>query len=175
MKTISFAVCLSAVALLLFGCAHNAEERQLQTFITAHVAKVETLSDKANLAYWDASTTGESEYYDKLSRLQIRIRRIQSDPQEYTFLRDLRESGKVGDARLARQLDKLCHGYLQNQIEPGLLERIVDADTKIQEKYNNFRGTIEGEKVTNSDVYTILTTAKDIRKRELAWKASKQV
>ena len=118
MKTISFAVCLSAVALLLFGCAHNADERQLQAFITAHVAKVEPLSDKANLAYWDASTTGESEYYDKLSRLQIRIRRIQSNPQEHAFLKDLRESGRIKDVGLARQLDKLYYGYLHNQIEP---------------------------------------------------------
>ncbi|KPK43894.1 MAG: hypothetical protein AMJ65_04585 [Phycisphaerae bacterium SG8_4] len=171
----SFAVCLSAAALLLFGCAHNAEERQLQEFITAHVAKVEPLSDEANLAHWNASTTGKSEYYDKLSRLQIRIRRIQSNPQEHAFLKDLRESGKIRDARLARQLDKLYYGYLQNQMEPGLLERIVEVDTRIQEKYNNFRGNIEGRKATNSEIYTILTTARDIRKRELAWKASKQV
>jgi len=175
MKEISFTVFSSAVALLLFGCAHNADERHLQGFITAHTAKVEPLSDKANLAYWDASTTGKSEYYDKLSELQIRIRRIHSDHQEYTFLKDVKESGKVKDARLTRQLDKLYNAYLQNQIEPGLLERIVDADTKVQEKYNNFRGAIDGKKVTNSEVYTILTTEKDIRKRELAWKASKQV
>lgn len=175
MKGISFAVFLSAVALFLFGCAHNAQERQLQEFITAHVAKVEPLSDKINLAYWDASTTGKPEYYEKLGELQIRIRKIHSDPQEYAFLKAAKESGEIKDARLARQLDKLYNAYLQNQIEPGLLERIVDADTKVQEKYNNFRGTIEGEKVTNSDVYTILTTEKDSRKRELAWKASKQV
>ncbi|MBL7186772.1 MAG: M3 family oligoendopeptidase [Phycisphaerae bacterium] len=175
MKAISFTVFLSAVALFLFGCVHNAEERQLQEFVTAHTAKVEPLSDEANLAYWDASTTGKSEYYDKLSRLQIRIRRIHSDPQEYAFLKDAKECGKVKDAGLARQLDKLYYGYLQNQIEPGLLERIVDADTKVQEKYNNFRGTVEGKKVTNSEVYAILTTERDVRKRELAWKASKQV
>ncbi len=175
MKGISLTVTLSTLALCLFGCAHNAKERQLQEFITAHVAKVEPLSDQANLTYWDASTTGKSEYYDKLSELQFKIRKIHSDPQQYAFLKDVRESGEVEDARLARQLDKLCYAYLQNQIEPDLLERIVDADTRVQEKYNNFRGTMEGEKITNSDIYTILTTERDVRKRELAWKASKQV
>jgi peptidyl-dipeptidase A len=34
---------------------------------------------------------------------------------------------------------------------------------------------MDGQKVTNSDVYIILTTEKDSRTRELAWKASKQV
>jgi peptidyl-dipeptidase A len=171
----SSAVISSVAALCLCGCAHNAEEKQLQQFITAHVAKVEPLSDRANLAYWNASTTGKSEYYDEFSELQLKIRKAHSDPQEYAFLEDTRKSGKVEDARLARQLDKLYYAYLQNQIEPRLLERIVEVDTAVQEKYNNFRGTMDGEKVTNSDIYTILTTEKDVRKRELAWKASKQV
>ncbi|MHC4118329.1 MAG: M2 family metallopeptidase [Planctomycetota bacterium] len=175
MKGMSSAVISSVAALCLCGCAHNAEEKQLQQFITAHVAKVEPLSDRANLAYWNASTTGKSEYYDEFSELQLKIRKAHSDPQEYAFLEDTRKSGKVEDARLARQLDKLYYAYLQNQIEPRLLERIVEVDTAVQEKYNNFRGTMDGEKVTNSDIYTILTTEKDVRKRELAWKASKQV
>ena len=175
MKGISLAVTLSVLSLFLFGCAHNAEEKQLQEFIAAHLAKVEPLSDQANLTYWDASTTGKSEHYEKLSELQIRIGKIHSNPQEYAFLKATKESGKVEDAGLARQLDKLYYAYLRDQIEPGLLEKIVDADTKVQEKYNNFRGTIEGRKVTTSDVYTTLTTEKDSRKRELAWKASKQV
>ena len=175
MRRTLLAATLSVAALFLAGCAHNAEERQLQEFITGHVAKVEPLSDQANLTYWDASTTGKSEYYDKLSELQIRIRRLHSDPQEYAFLKSVRKSGNIKDARLARQMDKLYYAYLQNQIEPGLMKRIVDIDTKVQEKYNNFRGTMEGKEVTNSDIYTILTTEQDVRKRELAWKASKQV
>ena len=175
MKGMPFIVLLSFVTLCLFGCAHNAEERQLQKFITAHVEKVEPLSDRANLVYWDASTTGKPEDYDKLSKLQIAIRRIHSDPQEYAFLKSVRESGRIRDAGLTRQLDKLYNAYLQNQIAPELLEKIVETDTRVQEEYNNFRGTMEGRKVTNSEIYTILTTEKDSRKRELAWKASKQV
>ena len=175
MKQVLSAMFFFALLFSFVGCAHNAEERQLQEFITAHVARVEPLSDQANLTYWDASTTGKSEHYDRLSELQIEIRQIHSDPREYTFLKDVRKSGRVKDAGLARQLDKLYYAYLQNQIEPPLLKRTVDADTDVQEKYNNFRGTMEGKKITNSEIYTILTTSKDIRERELAWKASKQV
>ncbi|MHC4170859.1 MAG: M2 family metallopeptidase [Planctomycetota bacterium] len=175
MKTIALSAFLSATALFIVGCAHNAEEKRLQESITAHVAKVEPLSDRANLTYWNASTTGKSEHYDRFSELQIAIRGIYSDPQEYAFLKNVRQTGRVGDSRLARQLDKLYYSYLQNQIEPELLKKIVALDTRVQEKYNNFRGTMDGKKVTNSEIYTILTTEKDVRKRELAWKASKQV
>ncbi len=72
-------------------------------------------------------------------------------------------------------MDKLYLNYLQNEIEPSLLEQIVELDTKVQETYSSFRGTVDGRKVTISDVYTIMTTETDVAKREAAWRASKQV
>ena len=175
MKERSIAVLMFTVPLVLFGCGTNGKEKQLEEFIAAHIEKVGPITTQANLVYWDASTTGKSEYYDKFSKLQLEIRRIYSNPQEYAFLKSMKKSGQVRDTRLARQLDKLYYAYLQNQIEPDLLEKLVDSDTKIQEKYNTFRGTIDGEKVTMSDIYTIMTDGTDCRKRELAWRASKQV
>ncbi len=172
----AFAVCI----LLLFavGCSsssRNLTESQSQQFINAHVARVEPLSRRANLAYWDAATTGQSRYYQKLSQIQLMIREILASPQGYGFVKYARGSGQVKDPTLARQLDRLYYSYLPNQIEPDLMKKIVALDTKIQKQYNNFRGTIEGEKVTMSDIYTVMTTEEDCRIRELAWKASKQV
>jgi len=188
MNKISLVVILFVIPLFLFGCGVLAQapatpvagrgcgkERQLEQFLESHVAKVERLTTKANLAYWDASTTGKPQEYDRLRKLQLKIRQIYSNSDEYAFLKDLKESGQVRDARLVRQLDKLYYAYLQNQIEPELLKNIVDLDAKIQEKYNNFRGTMDGKRVTMSDIYLVLTTEKDCRKRELAWRASKQV
>ena len=168
-------VTLSIVALSLFGCGTATEEIGLKLFLETHVAKIEPLSTKANLAYWDASTTGKAEDYDRVSELQLEIRRVYSNPEEFAFLKDMKESGRVRDIELSRQLDKLYYAYLSNQIEPELLKKITDLDGKIQEKYNTYRGIIDGNEVTMSDIYTILTTEKDCRKRELAWKASKQV
>jgi peptidyl-dipeptidase A len=164
-----------ATSLILFGCGHNIKEKQLEKFIAVHTEKVEPLTTKANLAYWDASTTGKTQDYDKLNKLQLGISKIYSNSQDYSFLKDTKKSGQVKDARLVRQLDKLYYAYLRNQIEPQLLEKLVDLDTRIQEKYNTFRGTIDGKKVTMSDIYTIMTTEMDCRRRELAWRASKQV
>ncbi len=168
-------VTLLVISFFLIGCIQTAMEKQLEHFIEIHIAKVEPLTTKANLAYWDAATTGRTEDYERFNELQLEIRRIYNNPQEFAFLKEIKESGQVGDVRLARQLDKLYYAYLRNQIEPELLQKLVDSDSKIQEKYNTFRGTIDGQKVTMSDIYTILTTEKDCRKRELAWRASKQV
>ena len=171
-----YVLIVSAAALfLMVGCARNAEEKQLQDFIDEHVAVVDPLSAKSNLTYWDASTTGKSEDYEKFGDLQLKIRQVYSDPKDSARLKGIKESGSVKDPDLVRQLDKLYNSYLTNQISPDLLKEIVDADTKVQEKYNTYRGDIDGEKVTMSDIYTIMTTEKDVRKRELAWRASKQV
>jgi len=175
MRKILAGMTLVAVSISLLGCGSVTRQKQLAEFIERHTEQIEPLATQINLTYWQASTTGRTEEYDKLGRLQLKMRRIYSDPDEYVFLKDMKGSGQITDARLARQLDKLYYAYLQNQIEPELLKRIVDLDTKVQGKYNNFRGTIDGKEVTMSDIYTIMTTEKDCRKRELAWRASKQV
>jgi len=168
---------------LLAGCGPIAEQHrkasltqgQLERFIEVHVAKVEPLTKEANLSYWDAATTGKTEDYNRFGELQLEISRLYSDPQDFAFIRDIRESGRIKDARLARQLEQLYYSYLRNQVEPELLKEIIRLDGRIQEKFSSFRGTMDDKKVTMSDIYIILTKEKDCRKRELAWKASKQV
>ena len=175
MERISVLLTVVVVIVFLAGCGPTAQQRQLEQFIEAHVAKVEPLSTEANLAYWYAATTGRAEDYDKFSELQLQIERLYSDPQDFAIIKDIKESGRIEDPRLARQLDKLYFVYMRNQVAPELLEEIISLSSEIQKEYNSFRGTIDGKKVTMSDIYIILTTEKDCRKRELAWKASKQV
>src|SRR3989304_4980460 len=97
---------VSVTALLLVsGCARNAQEKRLQNFITDHVAVIDPFTTETNLAYWDASTTGKPEDYDKLSKLQLEIRRVYSDQNDFALLKEIKESGAVANANLARQLD----------------------------------------------------------------------
>ncbi|MCX5637232.1 MAG: M2 family metallopeptidase [Planctomycetota bacterium] len=175
MKRTAVALILPVIPVILLGCNTITREQQLTKFIKLNVSKVEPLTTQANYAYWDASTTGKAEDYDRYKKLQFEIRQIYSNRREFAFLKSLKESGDIRDARLARQLEKLYYSYLQNQIDPALMKRIVDLDAHITEKYNTFRGTIEGKRVTNSDIYKILTTEMDSHKREFAWIASKQV
>ena len=79
----------------LAGCGPNAREKQLQEFITAHMAKIEPLTTQANLTYWDASTTGKAEDYGRFSELQLEISRLYSDPQDFAFIKDIKESGRI--------------------------------------------------------------------------------
>jgi peptidyl-dipeptidase A len=157
------------------SCASRFRQEECSRFVQARVARVEPAMARANLAYWEAATTGKAEKSEESAQLQLQIRRMQSDPNDFARIQAFRKSGSIRDPRLQRQLDKLYYAYLQNQIEPDLLKQIVELDTKVQEAYSNYRATIDGRKVTMSDIYTILTTETDCGKREAAWRASKQV
>ena len=160
---------------LCVGCAAPHSQDQVNQFIQTHVAQVEPLSTQANLVYWEAATTGKPKKFEELKTIQLEIRRIYSDRDDFARIKAFRESGDTHDPRLARQLDKLYDAYLQNQIAPDLLKQIVELDTKVQEAYNNYRPMIADRKVTMSDIYTAMTTEMDCAKREAAWRASKEV
>jgi len=169
------AIGLVAMGLTTQGYALNEKETQLKDFITAHVEKIKPLEKQQNLAWWEAYTTGSAAAYDRLSELTLQVRRIRSDPKEFVFLKDMKESGQVKDPLLARQLVVLYNGYLENQIEPGLLKQIVELGTQIEKNFGSFRGSIDGKRVTDNEIVDILKTETDSAKREKAWLASKQV
>jgi peptidyl-dipeptidase A len=166
---------LTLLVISIISIAPNAKEEQLQKFITSHVEKIKPMEKEANLASWNAAISGKSEDYDKVSRLTLELRKVYSDPCDFTFLKEIKESGQVKSALLARQLDVLYNDYLENQIEPNLLKQIVELGTEIEKKFSTFRGTIDGQKVTDNEIKEILKTELNSEKRKQAWLASKQV
>jgi len=175
MKSLPTLFMMLTMSVFLFGCASNAKETEMESFIAAHVEKVKRMEKDASLASWDAAISGKSEDYDKVSELTLKVRQVYSDPQEFAFLKDVKESGQVKNAILARQLDALYNSYLENQIEPELLKKIVDLGTKIEKNFSTFRGTIEGKKVTDNKIKEILKAETNSFKRRQTWLASKQV
>jgi peptidyl-dipeptidase A len=166
----------SSVLTLCLGCAVNHhQQKEAARVVQVHVAKVEPLTTQANRVYWEAATTGRPEKFEELRQLQLQARQVFSNLNDFDRIKGLRESRKVRDPRLAREIEKLYLNYLQNRVRPALLEQIVALDTKVQETFNNYRGTVDGHKITISDVYTIMTTETDVARREAAWRASKQV
>jgi peptidyl-dipeptidase A len=157
------------------GYADNAKETELKQFIARHVETIKPLEKQANLAWWDAAVTGDPKAYDRSSALTLQIRRVYSDPQEFAFLQEARQSGQIKDPLLARQLTVLYNAYLANQIEPELLKGIVELGTQIEKNFSTFRGAIDGKKVTDNEIKGILKEQTDSAQRQKAWLASKQV
>ena len=80
---------------ILCGCAKKKEDTDVQGFVTSHVEKIEPLEKDAALASWEAAITGDPNHYDRSSELTLQIRRIYSDPNDYAYLKSLKESGST--------------------------------------------------------------------------------
>jgi len=175
MKILLILIMMLTAGIFLFGCSPGPRQNELEGFIEAHVEKIKPLQKERNLAAWNAATTGKSEDYNKASSSTLKIRQIYGNPREFAFLEDVRKSGKVSNAILARQSDLLYNRYLENQIEPELLKQIVDLSSEIERTFSTYRGKIEGQEVTGNEIRKVLKTQTDSIKRKRAWLASKQV
>lgn len=175
MKNLMIVTVLATAMVAPRGYAANAKENALKDFIAKHVEKIKPLEKQANLAWWDAAVTGDPNAYDRSSALTLQIRKIYSDPTDFAYLRELKDSGQIKDKLLARQLTVLYNSYLANQIEPELLKQIVELGTEIEKNFSTFRGEIDGRKVTDNEIKQILKTETDSAKRQQTWLASKQV
>ena len=175
MRILAGSTIASIMTFVVTGCGYSAEEQQAADFIKSHIEVVKPLLIKSNLAYWEAANSGKAEDYDKVSALELEIRQIYSNHEEYALVKRFKESGEVKDRLLARQVERLYNSYLENQIEPELLKTIVDLNNEIQKDFSTHRATIGGEKVTDNRIKEILKTETDSEKRKEAWLASKQV
>ncbi len=175
MRFFAVRIIVFVLSTVVCGCSPPTTEQRLQKFIDSHVKKIKPLDKEAHLIYWDAANTGDREDYDKLSKLEFRIRKIYTNPKEFAFLKDIKKSGEVKDALLLRQLEDLYNTYLEHQIEPELLKQIVDLGTKIEKNFSTFRSTIDGQTVTTNEIKEILKVEMDSGRRKKAWLASKQV
>ena len=165
-------------AVILFSCTRQAEdtnEKKLDDFVAQHVEQVKPLQREAALAYWEAATTGDAGAYDRSSELELKIRRIYSNADDFAYLKGLKESEAIEAPLLSRQLQILYNAYLANQIEASLLKQIVELSTEIEKNFNTFRGTIDGQKVTTNEIKEILKKETSSAKRKQAWLASKHV
>jgi peptidyl-dipeptidase A len=174
MKWLRTCILVVAMACITAGCATK-EERQTQAFIDRHISVVDPLRAQTNLTMYKAEVTGAKEHFDKLKELRLAINDIYTNDRDFEFLKRMKDSGNVNDPRLGRQLDKLYLAYLDSQMDEQLLRDIIELSTSITEKYNNYRGHIDGNETTMTEIYRIMTTSKDTDEHKKAWLASKEV
>ncbi|MHC4152217.1 MAG: M2 family metallopeptidase [Planctomycetota bacterium] len=169
-------IVLFVISTVLTGCKRTKySEEELEAFIESHVAQVKPMSKAAAIAYWEASNSGKEEDYEKASQLEYELREIYTHKEDYNFLKNMKQGVGFKDALLSRQLSHLYNAYLSDQIDPVLLKKMVDLNTKIQKDFSTFRGEIEGKKVTDNQIKEILKRELDTIYRRKAWLASKQV
>jgi peptidyl-dipeptidase A len=150
-------------------------QAMLSAFVTRLVGELEPLHLKLNESVWLASLTGDPAHEQESARLDAQLRTILSRRDAYAFLRGISEAGGVADPLLQRQLVLLLNGHRAHQIDPAMIERIVQLEKKLESRFNNFRAELDGERVGDNRIREILSQSNDEPGRRRAWEASKQI
>lgn len=175
--TITFcAVLLAAVVLSPAARADDssAADARARRFVQQYEATVRPLEIEVNRAMWTASVTGTDEDFRKKQEAEERLALRLSDPEEFAELKAIREAG-VPDPLLAREIAVLYLEYLEKQVPPELLKKILAKSNTIEHAFNVFRAKVDGKELTDNEVRRVLIDSRDPAKCRAAWEASKAV
>jgi peptidyl-dipeptidase A len=170
-------VVFSLATILIAGCNSGTKkmETELKTLIDSIEIKAKPAEIGSALAYFNAAVTGKDEEYKKSSEFNIQLSRIYADTVIFARLREIRESGKVKDSLLLRQLNILYNTFLGNQWNEKKMEDLIHAQTKLEQRYSTFRATIDGKKLTDNEIESVLKSSTNSKELEKCWLASKQI
>ncbi|MFN2128134.1 MAG: M2 family metallopeptidase, partial [Anaerolineales bacterium] len=169
---------ISLTTLSVMNCGRTEKKDmtpEFTQFLKSYEAKVIPLSKDLNLAYFNATTTGNQDLYKKMEDLQIQLSRIFANKEDFALLKKIKESGTVTDPVLARQLQLIYNSYLAKQIDEKKLEKMIQLQTEVEQKYSTYRAEVDGEKLTDNQIEDILKTSTDSEKLKKTWMASKQI
>jgi len=147
----------------------------LSAFIARLEAEVEPLQLRHNLAYWQASVSGEAAAEEEAARLDTAIRTVFSRREAHAFLAATAAAGGVTDPLLARQLKLLLDAHRAQQIEPAMIERQVRLEKRLEGRFNAYRADLDGRRVTDNDLRRVLVSSDDPAACRRAWEAAKQI
>jgi len=86
MKSIVRLACVLIVIFTVSGCGPNQQEKLMQSFIDSRLEQIKQLSKESAIAYWNATTTGDEQEYEKYSERELKLRQKFSNREDYKQL-----------------------------------------------------------------------------------------
>jgi peptidyl-dipeptidase A len=171
------AVSMAVAGWLAFAPAQGADmTEKAKKFIVAHEAKIRPLEISAGQAWWDANVSGKDEDFHRKEVAQNKIDAALADPAAFKEVKALWEARKdIKDAVTARAVEVIYLAYLEKQVDPELLKKMVAKANAVEKTFNTFRAKVDGKEMPDSEVRQVLKSSKLSAKRQAVWEASKEV
>ena len=166
----------AAMATGSVGKGDEATTKQAHDLIADHVGRMRPLEITANIAWWDANTSGREEDFRKKEEAQNRIDAELSRKDRYAPFRDLARNLKsIDDPNERRSIELLNLVYLEKQVDPAILKEMVALSNKVEKAFNEFRPQVQGKELTDNEVRGVLKNSTDSSRRKAAWEGAKAV
>jgi len=137
--------------------------------------KAARMERKANLALWDAWTTGTPTAWRRMERASLAAKRVYSSPRDRDRVAGLLARLTEDDGLLHRRLTVLHNLLTEYGLPPKLLARLTELEAETEQRFSTHRAKLSGREVTTNDLYSLLQTSTDRRLRQRAWEAQKGV
>ena len=145
------------LVIFMIGCTNtNVMENEFSEFLKKYEEKAIPLATAYNSAYFKASISGMEEDYNKVADLNFEQSKLHSDKNDFELLKRIKESKKVKDPILERQLIILYNIYLAKQVEEDKLKEIIDLESKIEKTFSTFRTEIGGIEYSDNKIDSVL-------------------
>jgi peptidyl-dipeptidase A len=177
MKKLTYIMVTTLTISLLVSCSTRQEkmEKRMQAFITAYEAKIIPLYKEMNLTSWNANISGTDADLALSEKAEFAYEKVFTDTKDFKELKEIKESGAVQDAILARQLDLLYDEYLGGQVDTSLIAAKLRMETGINKKYLNFRVVVDNKELSDNQVEDILRNSTDSKELQETWEAHKKI
>lgn len=150
-------------------------EKELNDFINKLEVRQISLSIESAKAEYQASISGKEDDYKKSSDLAFEYEKIFSNKSDFASLKKIKDSGAVKDELLKRQMDLIYNMYLGNQVDEAKLQALIEEQTKIENRFATYRVEINGKKLSDNQVDSILKNSKNSEEVKKVWLASKKI
>jgi peptidyl-dipeptidase A len=178
LRLVGVAVALGLL-LLCRGVAATADPsiaERARRFLAEHDSRVRPLEIASNLAWWNANTSGRKEDFDRKIDAQNRLDAALADAKAFAELKDIHKQCKeIADPIIARTIEVLYLQYLEKQVDPELLRKMVAKANAVEAKFNVFRAHVDGRELTDNEVRNTLQTSRNSEQLLAVWEASKKV
>ncbi|MGQ9846159.1 MAG: M2 family metallopeptidase [Bacteroidales bacterium] len=179
MKRISLLLLFVNIS-LMYQCTMNEKKEismnaEADSLIKTFEAKIKPLYREMNLAYWNASITGNEADYQKSLEAEMAVNKILADTAFFAQIKKARESKQITDTLIQRQIETIYNLMITKQVDTNLTKQISELQNKIERKFSTFRATIDGKKYTDNEIEEILHTSTDSKKLEKAWVSVKEL
>jgi len=143
-------------------------------FLLRHVAEAAPLATEYHEKYWATALSGRPEDAARSAAAKATLLKIYSRPAEFAEVRRLRAAGG-NDPLVDRQLALLDLDYTGRQLDPRVLTDIAAREEAIEQSFNSFRASLDGEPVSDNALRRILKEETDVEPRKLAWEGAKRI
>src|SRR5262245_16271070 len=146
-------LCAAAVlgAWPLAAAASPEVTARARKYLAAHEAKVRPLEVRGAEAWWKANISGSADDFRAKEDAQNQLDAALADRDAFKEVKALKESLKeIDDAVLARAIQVIYLAYLEKQVDPELLKKIVAKSNAVEKAFNEFRPKIDGKESTDN-------------------------